>query len=317
MPKAKEKKPMEKKPVFEEKNSMQEPQADEPHKEFDMPGDTPQFKDELFDRITEKVEKIKVDSFIQKQVSDLAEDEIKKMKIVLQSEKSLLLSMVDQKIDEKSQKLSEVLTSTINEFKKSKDEIANQEIILGSDRQKMEEVLSHIDSKIDQMEKTKKEITEFLRQEFLVERASVDAMIQAATTKINELEKKSLDRLNEETRQFNEGIKKMEEQFDMTALKKSKESDEKVTKEINDLKTLRDSLNNEIKQKLLELEEIESDISRKIQTRMDQLKIDKEKNPQTNNESEMQGLRNLDTVVKKQNIFSGFSDKLKGLFGKK
>ena len=148
--------------------------------------------EDLLNEVEQKVKKIKVSTEMQKQISELAEEEIRKIKVIFQSEKTLLLSMIDQKIEERNKNLEQLLSSAIEDFKKTKEEISNEKVLVGANRQKMEEVLSHLDAKIGEIEKTKKEISEFLRQEFLVERASVNTLIESSTSKLDSLEKKAV-----------------------------------------------------------------------------------------------------------------------------
>ena len=209
-----------------------------------------------------------ISSEIQKETSK----EMQKLKMVMDSQRSLMVEKINAELGKKTKEVQETIISQTKNLSKmnelSMDNINKLEAL----RKTNETLFAMIDDKLKELEKTKSRLISEMNSELISAKSQVEEFITDAETKRHEIDAR-INRTLELESKITEGLlKDAEQKIENLSIEKSDELDKEVHKKIVQLDDMIKQVNPEgIQRKINELRSLEERLSEDSKKQVEQL----------------------------------------------
>ncbi|MBU0662623.1 MAG: hypothetical protein ABH854_00295 [Candidatus Diapherotrites archaeon] len=211
----------------------------------------------------DEMERLKAETtaFVEKVSRDAVDKEIKKMQVVFDSQKTLMMDKINSQLDEKSENVTEVVRDKIEELKKidalTRDALSRME----SQKKENAKAIAEMDTQVSSLERTKSALIREMNTEVIKSRSEIEDFIQESRKKRDEMQTR-INRAIELESKIREGLlQEAKSRIDKMALAKNAELTDKVERRINELEGLEQRLNpDEIKAMLVEMRSLKREL---------------------------------------------------------
>jgi hypothetical protein len=213
-----------------------------------------------------------IKAVIAQEVQKETAKEMQKMKIVMESQRSLMVEKVNAELEKKAKEIQDTIVSQTKNLSKmnelSMDNINKLEAL----RKTNESLFAVIDEKLKELEKTKSRLVSEMNSELISSKSQVEEFITDAETKRAEIDAR-INRTLELESKITEGLlKDAEQKIENLSIEKSDELEQEVHKKITQLDEMIKQVNPEgIQRKLNELRLLEERLGEDSKKQVEQL----------------------------------------------
>ncbi|MDD4251099.1 MAG: hypothetical protein PHX27_02815, partial [Candidatus ainarchaeum sp.] len=193
----------------------------------------------------DEMKKIKndIDGLIALKVEDAVKKETGKFKILLESQKDLMMASNREALNQKQREISFIIDSKIAEIKKESTNLNNIIFQIESSKQQQQEMLIEIKKNLDDAKKTKAQLIIEVNSELIKSKSQAQKFIDDAKTQLE-----SLDNRINKTLEFEKNIAQgllheAEIKIENLAIQKADELLEELELKLNKLKSIEKDIN--------------------------------------------------------------------------
>ena len=198
--------------------------------------------------------KEEIDSVLDKKVADATKRDIDKIKVLFDSQRSLLVSKVDTEIESKAKSFADMIELKLREMRDISRQISGQTERLKEERDKSRLEVEKISAKLKEVDRVKEELLSSLNSEVIKIKAQSKQFLQEMNQKASEMDGRINKTLQLEN-QVVEGLVKGAEQKIQETVAGTLEDFEKNTKRIlQEFKKTKDSFDSEQSGKITEMQ---------------------------------------------------------------
>lgn len=212
-----------------------------------------------------EMQKIKdeLDSKIEEKTRQHMEKEIKKIEVLLESQKTLLVSKVDSSLEDKKKEIISVIDAKMAEIKRI-SELTDEALKRQEAQNKFSsEMVKTLNEKIEDLENTKSRMLKDLNSSIIENNSKVEEMLKRTEAKRNEIDARINRALELESKIMEGLLKDAEAKIDKMTLAKSDEFIARINEKIKYLETIQARVNlDAIDKKLKEIDAAKSDLEK-------------------------------------------------------
>ncbi len=225
--------------------------------------------------------KKEIDAIIDKKVQEATEKEVKKIKALMDAQKTLLINKVDTSLAQRTKEITDVIDNRINELKRVSK--LTEDSLAGLEAQKKShgQLIASIDEKSASLEKLKSDLISDMNASLIESQSKIESFLKESEKKRAETDARINRTLQLESKITEGLLTDAQQKIDKMALEKSDELALEVSTTMKEMKEIRDQIDpklllskvnelNELKSKLIELNKVQLG-------KMDQFKIDAKK----------------------------------------
>ncbi|MFH1255723.1 MAG: hypothetical protein V1494_00375 [Candidatus Diapherotrites archaeon] len=224
--------------------------------------------------------KKEIEDEIEKKIEDGLKGEVKKINVLLESQRDLLVSKVNSELEKKTNELTSMIDGKIKELKEINSEATHSLSAFKTEQKMNEKLVEEANKRLVELDKTRSRIVAEYNASLIESKSKLEDLLKAVDAKISEtderinkalqLQSKINEGLVEDAQQKVENIALMREgELEKALREKLKELDEETEKVIQLQSSIDKDLVDKVKQKVEKIElakenELEKELNKKI-----------------------------------------------------
>ncbi len=227
------------------------------------------------DQKLEEMKKIKkeVDNQLEEKISEAITLETDKVRILFESQKTLLTSKVETELEDKAKEIESVVDSKVSELKELNKEIKENIAEMELKREEQKKVVAEFESKLEELRTVKQELVTDMNSELIKSKSQAQEFLDNAEKKMGEIDSRVSRTLELESKIAEGLIKDAQDKIDEISLEKSEELSVKVGAAIAELKGIEDQVEPEKIRKLVSrLEQLEKSLDNRYAHKIEEMK---------------------------------------------
>lgn len=196
--------------------------------------------------------KEEIEGLMDEKVSNALKKETKQFRVLLESQKDLIVSSNKEVLEQKQKEISFIIDSKINDIKKQAKELSDYVGIMEQSKEDQQKLLEEIKKTLDDSKKLKSQLIVEMNSELIKSKSKAQEFIDKAEFQIKEMD----DRINkslELEKNIAEGlVEEAEQKIEKMTLQKADDLIDKLEIKLNNLSSLEKNIN---------IEEIQTKIS--------------------------------------------------------
>ena len=197
-----------------------------------------------------------IDAAIATKADEVAEKEIKKIKILFESQQDLFLDKVNAQLEDKSKDIEQLIDQKIVEMREQSRVLQREMADLDKKRSQYKDFLEQADAKMSALEQTKANLVTEMNSELIKEKSQIQEFLDSSDTTTKELAER-VNKTLEVGMSAIEGLKSdAEETLNNMVIHRSDKLNEEVKQKLEELKSLRSDWDQRMQEYLREISEM-------------------------------------------------------------
>lgn len=194
-----------------------------------------------------------IDSIVQEKVDSSVRKELQQFKVLLDSQKGLLLSSNKAALEEKQREITFIIDAKIAELRQYNKQLSENLVAMEQAKSEQQVALQQIQQTLEDAKKVKVQLVVEMNSELIKSKASAQAFIEQSDKHMKDLDDR-INRTLELEKNIAEGmLQQAEQKIESLTMQKADELVEELEVKLNKLKSIESELNPEIIQQKIQV----------------------------------------------------------------
>ncbi len=259
--------------------------------------------------------KDEIDSLISEKIDSAIKKEINQFKVLLESQKGLIISSNKEALEQKQKEITFIIDSKISEIKKQSDDLNKQIETMENFKKSQDDDLEEISRVLTEAKKTKSQLLVEMNSELIKSKSQAQEFMDKSEKHMQELDSR-INKTLELEKNIAEGmLEEVEQKIENLTMTKANDLLEELEVELNKLKTIEKNINIEsVEQKVRILDQFKKEFLNSMEANLSKINgaINElnERNEQVSKELEAKSLA-IDAKIEELSRFEKvFTDNL-------
>lgn len=220
-----------------------------------------------------------LDRVLEKKLEGATRSELERINVAFESQRSLLVSQMEERLEEKFREASYFVEQKLVEIKAAKSELAEASSILSEERKAQKQFLREYEASVSELRGTKETIIAEMNSELIRAKSNAQSVVDAAEAKIREIDERVSRTLELESNIAQGLLGDAESKIQAMVDEKAVEARLELSKTMQGIKGIRDEIEKSLKKKIAEtkeeearkLIELKSSLEKKLDEKLEKL----------------------------------------------
>lgn len=213
-----------------------------------------------------------VDALVENKVNDAVKKETKQFRVLLESQRDLIMSSNKEVLDQKQKEITFIIDSKISEVKKQAKELSGYVEAIQKSKEDEEKIFMELQKTLNEAKSTKSQLIIEMNSELIKSKSKAQEFIDTAQDQINEMDQR-INKTLELEKNIAEGlVEEAEQKIERMTLQKAEDLISEIEIKLNRLSVIEKEINpSEIQTKISLLEQFKKEFLRSMEENITRL----------------------------------------------